>query len=106
MSTLLDVTVENIRQAMALSLSIAQVLAEDPKAEVGPAVDEIVSFFRTWHYSALIGHADEVEAVFDNLGPDRAAAAAAWLGRRAEDWDTFLYWQRVVDHCHHSAFKG
>lgn len=106
MSTLLDVTVENLRQAMALSLSIAQVLAEEPQAEVGPAVDELVSFFRTWHYSALFGNADDVEAVFDNLGPERAAAAAAWLGRRAEDWDTFLYWQRVVDHCQHSAVKG
>jgi len=103
MSTQLEVTVENLRQAMALSLSIAQVLAEEPQAEVGPAVDELVSFFRTWHYTALIGNADDVEAVFDNLGRERSGAAASWLARRAEDWDTFLYWQRVVDHCSHAG---
>jgi hypothetical protein len=99
MSTLLDGSVTNLRQALALSASLAELLADEPHAEVGAAVDELVGFFRTWHSSALFGNADDVEAVFDNLGPERATAAATWLGRRAEDWDTFLYWQRIIAHC-------
>ncbi|HEY3735894.1 MAG TPA: hypothetical protein VGL26_00505 [Jatrophihabitans sp.] len=85
--------ISNLKQAMERARLIRD--AEDHH-RVGRDVDDILKFFQGWQCAPLRVNETDINEVFRTMGYERAFRGASWLARRADSWDTFLYWERAV----------
>jgi hypothetical protein len=87
-------TVANLRDAMAVALEVREAGHD---AELGRSLDGVVKFLHGWKCAALRRDESDINELFETLGYDRATRVTSWLARRAADWDTFLFWERLED---------
>jgi hypothetical protein len=88
-------------------MAVAQaVRAAGDDARLGRSLDGVVKFLHGWQCASLRRDEDAINQLFELLGYDRAARLTAWLARRAGDWDTFLFWERLEDRYSRKAAGG
>jgi len=91
---------EPIVATMEQALEVAHVIGSaEPNVAVGRLLDSIALFLKDRRCPALRRDEALIIEILAALGHKRALTVIGWQARRAADWDTFLFWERMEDRC-------
>lgn len=85
--------IANLKQAMESARLIRDAHEQE---SVGRQFDQILKFLSGWQCAPLRVNEVEINEIFRTMGYERAFRGVTWLAKRADSWDTFLYWERAV----------